>query len=192
MRHIAIIGTGYVGLVSGSGISDFGHKVICADISEEKIKVLQTGKMPIYEPGLNELVDRNIKAERLSFSTDVGKTIRDSEVIFISVSTPQSENGEADISAVKAVAKIIGKNLNERKVICTKSTVPIGTGKIVSEIINENKSTETEFEYVSNPEFLREGSAVKDFLWPDRVVIGAESEWAVEIMKDVYRPLYIN
>ena len=192
MRHIAIIGTGYVGLVSGSGISDFGHKVICADISEEKIKVLQTGKMPIYEPGLNELVDRNIKAERLSFSTDVGKTIRDSEVIFISVSTPQSENGEADISAVKAVAKIIGKNLNERKVICTKSTVPIGTGKIVSEIINENKSTEAEFEYVSNPEFLREGSAVKDFLWPDRVVIGAESEWAFEIMKDVYRPLYIN
>ena len=192
MRHIAIIGTGYVGLVSGSGISDFGHKVICADISEEKIKVLQTGKMPIYEPGLDELVDRNTKAERLSFSTDVGKTIRDSEVIFISVSTPQSENGEADISAVKAVAKIIGKNLNERKVICTKSTVPIGTGKIVSEIINENKSTETEFEYVSNPEFLREGSAVKDFLWPDRVVIGAESEWAFEIMEDVYRSLYIN
>ena len=192
MRHIAIIGTGYVGLVSGSGISDFGHKVICADISEEKIKVLQTGKMPIYEPGLDELVDRNVKAERLSFSTDVGKTIRDSEVIFISVSTPQSENGEADISAVKAVAKIIGKNLNERKVICTKSTVPIGTGKIVSEIINENKSTETEFEYVSNPEFLREGSAVKDFLWPDRVVIGAESEWAFEIMEDVYRSLYIN
>ena len=192
MRHIAIIGTGYVGLVSGSGISDFGHKVICADIDEEKIKVLQAGKMPIYEPGLDELVDRNVKAERLSFSTDVGKTIRDSEVIFISVSTPQSENGEADISAVKAVAKIIGKNLNERKVICTKSTVPIGTGKIVSEIINENKSTETEFEYVSNPEFLREGSAVKDFLWPDRVVIGAESEWAFEIMKDVYRSLYIN
>ena len=192
MRHIAIIGTGYVGLVSGSGISGFGHKVICADIAGEKIKMLQAGKMPIYEPGLDELVDRNVKAERLSFSTDVGKTIRDSEVIFISVSTPQSENGEADISAVKAVAKIIGKNLNERKVICTKSTVPIGTGKIVSEIINENKSTETEFEYVSNPEFLREGSAVKDFLWPDRVVIGAESEWAFEIMEDVYRPLYIN
>ena len=192
MRHIAIIGTGYVGLVSGSGISDFGHKVICADIAGEKIKMLQAGKMPIYEPGLDELVDRNVKAERLSFSTDVGKTIRDSEVIFISVSTPQSENGEADISAVKAVAKIIGKNLNERKVICTKSTVPIGTGKIVSEIINENKSTETEFEYVSNPEFLREGSAVKDFLWPDRVVIGAESEWAFEIMEDVYRSLYIN
>ena len=192
MRHIAIIGTGYVGLVSGSGISDFGHKVICADIDGEKIKMLQAGKMPIYEPGLDELIDRNVKAERLSFSTDVGKTIRDSEVIFISVSTPQSENGEADISAVKAVAKIIGKNLNERKVICTKSTVPIGTGKIVSEIINENKSTETEFEYVSNPEFLREGSAVKDFLWPDRVVIGAESEWAFEIMEDVYRSLYIN
>ncbi len=138
MRHIAIIGTGYVGLVSGSGISDFGHKVICADISEEKIKVLQAGKIPIYEPGLDELIDRNTKAERLSFSTDVGKTIRDSEVIFIAVGTPQSENGEADISAVKAVAKTIGQNLNSRKVVCTKSTVPIGTGKLVMSIINEN------------------------------------------------------
>lgn len=192
MRHIAIIGTGYVGLVSGSGISDFGHKVICADIDEEKIKVLQAGKMPIYEPGLDELVDRNIKAERLSFSTDVGKTIRDSEVIFIAVSTPQSENGEADISAVKAVAKTIGQNLNSRKVVCTKSTVPIGTGKLVTSIINENNPEKMEFDYVSNPEFLREGSAVKDFLWPDRLVIGTESEWGFEVMRDVYRPLYIN
>ena len=192
MRHIAIIGTGYVGLVSGSGISDFGHKVICADIDEEKIKVLQTGKIPIYEPGLDELVERNTKAERLSFSTDVGKTIRDSEVIFIAVSTPQSENGEADISAVKAVAKIIGQNLNNRKVVCTKSTVPIGTGKLVTSIINENNSEKMEFDYVSNPEFLREGSAVKDFLWPDRLVIGTESDWGFEVMRDVYRPLYIN
>ena len=192
MRHIAIIGTGYVGLVSGSGISDFGHKVICADISEEKIKVLQAGKMPIYEPGLDELIDRNTKAERLSFSTDVGKTIRGSEVIFISVSTPQSENGEADISAVKAVAKTIGQNLNSRKVVCTKSTVPIGTGKLVTSIINENNPEKMEFDYVSNPEFLREGSAVKDFLWPDRLVIGTESDWGFEVMRDVYRPLYIN
>ena len=192
MRHIAIIGTGYVGLVSGSGISDFGHKVICADIDEEKIKVLQAGKMPIYEPGLDELVDRNIKAERLSFSTDVGKTIRGSEVIFIAVSTPQSENGEADISAVKAVAKIIGQNLNNRKVVCTKSTVPIGTGKLVTSIINENNPEKMEFDYVSNPEFLREGSAVKDFLWPDRLVIGTKSDWGFEVMRDVYRPLYIN
>ena len=192
MRHIAIIGTGYVGLVSGSGISDFGHKVICADIAEEKIKMLQTGKMPIYEPGLDELVDRNTKAERLSFSTDVGKTIRDSEVIFIAVSTPQSENGEADISAVTAVAKTIGQNLNNRKVVCTKSTVPIGTGKLVTSIINENNPEKMEFDYVSNPEFLREGSAVKDFLWPDRLVIGTESEWGFEVMRDVYRPLYIN
>ena len=192
MRHIAIIGTGYVGLVSGSGISDFGHKVICSDIDEEKIKVLQTGKMPIYEPGLDELVERNTKAERLSFSIDVGKTIRDSEVIFIAVSTPQSENGEADISAVKAVAKIIGQNLNSRKVVCTKSTVPIGTGKLVTSIINENNPEKMEFDYVSNPEFLREGSAVKDFLWPDRLVIGTESDWGFEVMRDVYRPLYIN
>ncbi|HJL78420.1 MAG TPA: nucleotide sugar dehydrogenase, partial [Candidatus Marinimicrobia bacterium] len=192
MRHIAIIGTGYVGLVSGSGISDFGHKVICADISEEKIKVLQAGKIPIYEPGLDELIDRNTKAERLSFSTDVGKTIRDSEVIFIAVGTPQSENGEADISAVKAVAKTIGQNLNSRKVVCTKSTVPIGTGKLVMSIINENNPEKMEFDYVSNPEFLREGSAVKDFLWPDRLVIGTESDWGFEVMRDVYRPLYIN
>ena len=192
MRHIAIIGTGYVGLVSGSGISDFGHKVICADIDEEKIKMLQTGKIPIYEPGLDELVERNTKAERLSFSTDVGKTIRDSDVIFIAVSTPQSENGEADISAVKAVAKIIGQNLNNRKVVCTKSTVPIGTGKLVTSIINENNPEKMEFDYVSNPEFLREGSAVKDFLWPDRLVIGTESDWGFEVMRDVYRPLYIN
>ena len=192
MRHIAIIGTGYVGLVSGSGISDFGHKVICADIDEEKIKVLQAGKMPIYEPGLDELIDRNIKAERLSFSTDVGKTIRDSEVIFIAVSTPQSENGEADISAVKAVAKTIGQNLNSRKVVCTKSTVPIGTGKLVTSIINENNPEKMEFDYVSNPEFLREGSAVKDFLWPDRLVIGTKSDWGFEVMREIYRPLYIN
>ena len=192
MRHIAIIGTGYVGLVSGSGISDFGHKVICADIDEEKIKVLQTGKIPIYEPGLDELVERNTKAERLSFSTDVEKTIRNSDVIFIAVSTPQSENGEADISAVKAVAKIIGQNLNNRKVVCTKSTVPIGTGKLVTSIINENNPEKMEFDYVSNPEFLREGSAVKDFLWPDRLVIGTESNWGFEVMRDVYRPLYIN
>jgi len=192
MRHIAIIGTGYVGLVSGSGISDFGHKVICADIDEEKIKVLQTGKIPIYEPGLDELVERNTKAERLSFSIDVGKIIRDSEVIFIAVSTPQSENGEADISAVKAVAKTIGQNLNNRKVVCTKSTVPIGTGKLVTSIINENNPEKMEFDYVSNPEFLREGSAVKDFLWPDRLVIGTESDWGFEVMRDVYRPLYIN
>ena len=192
MRHIAIIGTGYVGLVSGSGISDFGHKVICADIDEEKIKALQTGKIPIYEPGLDELVERNTKAERLSFSIDVGKTIRDSEVIFIAVSTPQSENGEADISAVKAVAKTIGQNLNSRKVVCTKSTVPIGTGKLVTSIINENNPEKMEFDYVSNPEFLREGSAVKDFLWPDRLVIGTKSDWGFEVMRDVYRPLYIN
>ena len=192
MRHIAIIGTGYVGLVSGSGISDFGHKVICTDIDEEKIKMLQTGKIPIYEPGLDELVERNTKTERLSFSIDVGKTIRDSEVIFIAVSTPQSENGEADISAVKAVAKTIGQNLNNRKVVCTKSTVPIGTGKLVTSIINENNPEKMEFDYVSNPEFLREGSAVKDFLWPDRLVIGTESDWGFEVMRDVYRPLYIN
>ena len=192
MKNITVIGTGYVGLVSGSGLSDFGNRVICSDINKKKINLLNENKIPIYEPGLDEIVHRNTKANRLLFTTDLRKSIRESEVIFIAVGTPQSASGEADISAVKTVAKLIGKNLQNKKIICTKSTVPIGTGKIVTEIINDNKHPDGEFAYVSNPEFLREGSAIKDFLWPDRVVIGAESDWAFEIMQDVYRPLYLN
>ena len=192
MKHITVIGTGYVGLVSGAGLSDFGNRVICADIIKKKIDLLNKNKIPIYEPGLDEIVHRNTKANRLSFTTDLGKSIRESEVIFIAVGTPQSASGQADISAVKTVAKLIGENLQNKKIICTKSTVPIGTGKLVSEIINDNKPPDGEFAYVSNPEFLREGSAIKDFLWPDRVVIGAESDWAFEMMQDVYRPLYLN
>ena len=192
MKHITVIGTGYVGLVSGAGLSDFGNRVICADIIKKKIDLLNKNKIPIYEPGLDEIVHRNTKANRLSFTTDLEKSIRESEVIFIAVGTPQSSSGQADISAVKTVAKLIGENLQNKKIICTKSTVPIGTGKLVSEIINDNKPTDGEFAYVSNPEFLREGSAIKDFLWPDRVVIGAESDWAFEMMQDVYRPLYLN
>ena len=192
MKHITVIGTGYVGLVSGAGLSDFGNRVICADIIKKKIDLLNKNKIPIYEPGLDEIVHRNTKANRLSFTTDLGKSIRESEVIFIAVGTPQSASGQADISAVKTVAKLIGENLQNKKIICTKSTVPIGTGKLVSEIINDNKPPDGEFAYVSNPEFLREGSAIKDFLWPDRVVIGAESDWAFEMMQNVYRPLYLN
>jgi len=192
MKHITFIGTGYVGLVSGAGISDFGHNVICADIDESKIQSLKKGVIPIYEPGLKEIVDRNVNAGRLTFTSDVCKAIQDSEVVFIAVGTPQSETGEADLSAVKTVAKMIGNNLNRDKVICTKSTVPIGTGKIIYEIINRENKGGNSFSYVSNPEFLREGSAVKDFLWPDRVVIGTDSPKAFETMKEVYRPLYIN
>jgi len=192
LKRITIIGTGYVGLVSGAGISDFGHKVICADISKEKISRLNNGENPIYEPGLNELVKKNVGAGRLSFSTKIEKAIKDSDIIFIAVGTPQSNDGSADISAVKSVAKIIGENLNKYKVICTKSTVPVGTGELVKSIINNNNNNNISFDYVSNPEFLREGSAVKDFLWPDRVVIGADNENSFNIMKEIYDPLYIN
>ena len=192
MKRITVIGTGYVGLVSGAGISDFGHQVVCADIDAEKIEQLQKGAIPIYEPGLEELVKRNVASQRLSFTVDVNQAVRDAEVIFIAVGTPQGDNGEADISAVKAVARTIGENLNSYKIICTKSTVPIGTGEKICKIINTAISAGGTFDYVSNPEFLREGSAVKDFLWPDRVVIGAASDKAFDILRDVYRPLYVN
>ena len=192
MKRITVIGTGYVGLVSGAGISDFGHQVVCADIDAEKIEQLQKGAIPIYEPGLEELVKRNVASQRLSFTVDVNQAVRDAEVIFIAVGTPQGDNGEADISAVEAVARTIGENLNSYKIICTKSTVPIGTGEKIYKIINTAISAGGTFDYVSNPEFLREGSAVKDFLWPDRVVIGAASDKAFDILRDVYRPLYVN
>ena len=192
MKKITVIGTGYVGLVSGAGISDFGHLVTCADIVEEKVNLLKNGEIPMYEPGLSDLVERNVSAGRLSFTTDVGQAIQSADVIFIAVGTPQGDNGEANISAVESVATSIGKNMNTYKVICTKSTVPIGTGDRICELIQAAMEESREFDYVSNPEFLREGSAVKDFLWPDRVVIGATSERAFAVMRDVYRPLYVN
>ena len=192
MKRITIIGTGYVGLVSGAGISDFGHRVRCADIDKQKIDLLNDGSIPIYEPGLKMLVARNVNAKRLTFTVDVEDAIKWAEVIFIAVDTPQGENGEADISAVKAVAEQIGKNLNNYKVISTKSTVPIGTGKMIQKIIDEDNLDKIKYDYCSNPEFLREGAAVRDFLHPDRVVLGSTSGKAFEYLKDVYRPLYIN
>ena len=192
MKKIAVIGTGYVGLVSGAGISDYGHQVVCTDIDKIKIKRLQNGEIPIYEPGLKELVHRNVQSSRLLFSSEVNKSIRKADVIFIAVGTPEGDNGSADLSAVFEVARAIGINLNGYKVVCTKSTVPIGTGAKITEIIRKTSNEENKFDYVSNPEFLREGSAVKDFLWPDRVIIGASSARAFDTMKNVYRPLYIN
>ena len=192
MKKITFIGTGYVGLVSGACISDFGHMVSCVDISNEKIECLKSGKLPIYEPGLEELVKKNVKAGRLKFSTNIEKAIKDSEVIFIAVGTPQNEDGSANLDAVKSVAEVIGASLNSYKVICTKSTVPIGTGSLIKEIIKNKNENNVIFDYVSNPEFLREGSAVKDFLWPDRIVIGSENKISLNIMKEVYDPLYIN
>jgi UDPglucose 6-dehydrogenase len=192
MKKIAVIGTGYVGLVSGAGLSDFGNQVICADIDKSKINSLLAGKIPIFEPGLKEVVDRNVKSNRLSFTTNVSKAIQDSEVIFIGVGTPESETGEADLSAVYSVAEMIAENLNFYKVICTKSTVPIGTGDKIISIIKNSQNSDVGFDYVSNPEFLREGAAVQDFLIPNRIVLGATSEKALNILQDVYRPLYIN
>ena len=191
MRKIAIIGTGYVGLVSGAGIAEFGHDVTCVDIDKNKIQKLNSGEILIYEPELDSIVKRNKSKDRLKFSSDINKSIKSSDIIFIAVGTPQGKNGEADLTAIESVAKLIGENLNKYKIICTKSTVPIGTGKKIETII-KSINTSIEFDYVSNPEFLREGSAVKDFLKPDRVVIGARSKKAVEIMQDIYRPLYLN
>ncbi|NQV41397.1 MAG: UDP-glucose/GDP-mannose dehydrogenase family protein [Candidatus Marinimicrobia bacterium] len=192
MRNICVIGTGYVGLVSGAGMADFGNSVVCADIDTEKIDMLQKGGIPIYEPGLKELVDRNINAGRLTFSADVETSVRNAEVIFIAVGTPMGANGEADLKAVEAVATTIAKNLNGYKIICTKSTVPVGTGARLEALISQEKESDYEFDVVSNPEFLREGSAVKDFLHPDRVVLGVNTERAAEVMKQVYRSLFIN
>ena len=192
MKRITVIGTGYVGLVSGAGISDFGHNVCCVDIDKEKIDLLNNGKIPIYEPGLKALVDRNFKSKRLFFSYKIKEAVQSADVIFIAVGTPQGKSGKADVSSVLDVADLIGKNINNYKVICTKSTVPIGTGRKIIDIINNNNNNNIEYDYCSNPEFLREGKAVSDFLHPDRIVLGVTSQKAYEYMKDVYRPLYIN
>ena len=191
MKKITIIGTGYVGLVNGAGIAEFGHYVTCADIDQNKIDQINRGEIPIYEPGLKSLVSENIKKGHLTFSSEVEPCVESADIIFITVGTPQDRNGESDLSAVKAVAETIGVHLNGYKLICTKSTVPIGTGKMIESIIR-SKNTNADFDYVSNPEFLREGAAVKDFLHPDRIVVGTSSKKATSIMRDLYRPLYIN
>ena len=192
MKRICIVGTGYVGLVSGTGLADFGNYVVCVDIDKEKIELLKKGEIPIYEPGLKEVVDRNVKAGRLRFSTDIDKAIRDSDVIFSAVGTPPGEGGEADLRAVWAVATVFAKNLDGYKVFVNKSTVPVGTGRKVYELIQELAGQDASFDVVSNPEFLREGSAVGDFLHPDRVVIGSSNPEATEIMKEVYKVLYLR
>ncbi|MFL3026511.1 MAG: UDP-glucose dehydrogenase family protein [Candidatus Neomarinimicrobiota bacterium] len=191
MKKITIIGTGYVGLVSGAGLAEFGHEVSCLDIDENKINNLNSGKIPIYEPGLDNLVRKNVQDNRLSFSSEIEKNIIESNIIFIAVGTPQDENGKADLRAVQSVVDLVANHISDYKIICTKSTVPIGTGKWIESII-KSKNSDVEFDYVSNPEFLREGAAVNDFLSPDRVIIGGRTEKAFKEMKEVYRPLYIN
>lgn len=192
-KNITVIGTGYVGLVLGAGLSEWGHQVICADIMEDKIRCLQGGVIPIYEPGLKELVDKNAQAGRLTFTTNIPEAISAAEIIFIAVGTPSKEDGSADLSALDAVAKIIGKNLNNRKVVCIKSTIPIGTARKAQELILMNISSgQGQSEIAFNPEFFREGSAVEDFFKTDRVVIGAESAFAKEAMQQVYAPLTLQ
>lgn len=197
--NICVVGTGYVGLVSGACFAEFGVNVVCVDKDKKKIDKLNNGAIPIYEPGLEELVKKNVKDKRLSFTTDIDKTIKDALVIFIAVGTPPKDDGSADLTYVEDVAGSIARNLNGYKVIVTKSTVPVGTGEKIRKIILEvnKKGVDPEsrlgqaFDIVSNPEFLREGSAIEDFMRPNRVVIGASSDRAVEIMKELYRPLYL-
>jgi len=195
MSNIAVVGTGYVGLVSGALLSDFGHEVICVDIDAGKIKALQEGNVPIFEPGLEPIVRKNRQDGRLDFTTDLQAAVKKSSVIFIAVGTPPAEDGSADLHFVLSVAHDIASYMNGYKVIVDKSTVPVGTGKRVRSTIQsvlDERKAEFSFDIVSNPEFLREGSAVRDFTHPDRVVIGTESERALNIMKEVYRVLYIN
>jgi UDPglucose 6-dehydrogenase len=193
--NIAVIGTGYVGLVSGTCFAQMGNKIICVDIDENKINKLKQSIIPIYEPGLSELVKENYTKKTLSFTTDTKKAVQESEIIFIAVGTPQGEDGSADLQYVLAVAKDIGKYINGKKIIVDKSTVPVGTADKVSEVIKnelKNRGVDFEFEVVSNPEFLKEGDAINDFMKPDRIVVGAKSNWAMEKMKELYRPFSLN
>jgi UDPglucose 6-dehydrogenase len=186
---IAVIGVGYVGLVTGTGLADIGNSVICADIDTHKIEGLQQGIVPIYEPGLDAVIKRNMQEQRLCFTTDIAQAIRGSDVIFIAVGTPMSDDGSADLQYVYSVIDIIARNIDTYKVICTKSTVPVGTGYQLRSILLEQGIPQELFDMASNPEFLREGSAVNDFLHPDRIVVGCESEKVKNIMNTVYKKM---
>ncbi|GHT83574.1 UDP-glucose 6-dehydrogenase [Spirochaetia bacterium] len=195
MISIAVIGAGYVGSVSGACLADFGNQVTCVDNNAAKIESLKKGIIPIYEPGLDTIVERNIRADRLRFTTDLSAAVKANGVVFIAVGTPPAEDGSADLSYVEAAAREIGRAMESYTVIVDKSTVPVGTGRLVTKWIGEEltkRDADIPYDVVSNPEFLREGSAVQDFTHPDRVVIGAESERARKTMKEVYRALYLN
>jgi UDPglucose 6-dehydrogenase len=183
---IAVFGTGYVGLVTAAGLAEFGHHVVGADKVAEKIEKISRGEVPIYEPGLNELLDSNLKSGRLSFSSDLDKTIQASDVIFVCVGTPQGDDGSADMSQIEEVSRMIAENLNGYKLVVEKSTVPIKTSSWIKRTITLYKKTDMAFDIASNPEFLREGSAVADFLHPDRIIIGVESERAKEMLVRIY------
>ena len=193
--NIAIVGTGYVGLVSGTCFADTGANVTCIDVDEKKIERLNNGDIPIYEPGLDELVVKNVKAGRLKFSSDLASVLNDQEIVFSAVGTPPDEDGSADLKYVLQVAKTIGENLNRYLVVVTKSTVPVGTARKVRETIQaelDKRGVDIPFDVASNPEFLKEGNAIKDFMSPDRVVVGVESEKAKKTLTKLYKPFLIN
>ena len=192
---IAVIGTGYVGLVQGVILAEFGMNVICVDLEQNKIDSLNKGIVPIYEPGLKEIMDKNVEAGRLKFTTEVSSAIKDSQVIFIAVGTPPQEDGSADLKHVISVAKDIGQNLDDYKVVINKSTVPVGTGELVKNTISHElnlRATNIDFDLASNPEFLQEGKAVQGCLNPDRVVLGVESNRALDILNKVYHALRVR
>lgn len=189
--HIAVIGTGYVGLVSGACFAEFGIDVTCVDVDATKIEKLNNGIIPIYEPGLDQIVEKNVKAGRLHFTTDIKSAVEGALVVFLAVGTPPKDDGSPDMSYYQQAAKDVAEAMNGYKVLVTKSTVPVGTGKWLREFVSANLITPTEFGVASNPEFLREGAAIEDFMRPDRVVIGSNEERAIEVMKELYRPLYL-
>lgn len=193
--NIAIVGTGYVGLVSGACFAEIGAHVTCVDVNRDKIEQLLRGEIPIYEPGLDELVKKNVKAGRLKFSTSLAEVLNDQAVVFSAVGTPPDEDGSADLSYVLQVAKTIGENLNKYIVVVTKSTVPVGTAEKVRKTIQaelDKRGVDITFDVASNPEFLKEGNAIKDFMSPDRVVVGVESEQAKKVLTRLYKPFLIN
>lgn len=189
--HIAVIGTGYVGLVTGACFAEFGVDVTCVDVDKRKVDKLNNGIIPIYEPGLDKIVKKNSAAGRLKFTTDIKSSVEQALVVFLAVGTPPKEDGSPDMSYYQQAAKEIAESINGYKVLVTKSTVPVGTGKWLREFVTQYLKIDTDFGVTSNPEFLREGAAIADFMRPDRVVIGSNDERAIEIMKDLYRPLYL-
>lgn len=192
MYKIAVLGTGYVGLTTGIGLANFGSNVLCLDIDQEKISKLNEGIMPIFEPGMESVLKENVRHGRLNFSADIEEGIKWSDIIFIAVGTPQGGDGKADLTALFSAAETIGKNINGYKIIVTKSTVPIGTNEKVKKVIASCNTADYEFDVVSNPEFLREGKALYDFLHPDRVVVGTDNSRPIEAIHKIYRPLYLN
>ncbi len=189
--QIAVIGTGYVGLVSGACFAEFGIDVTCVDVDKQKVDNLNNGIIPIYEPGLDKIVEKNVAAGRLHFTTDIKAAVERSLVVFLAVGTPPLPDGSPDMSYYRQAAKDVAEAINGYKVLVTKSTVPVGTGKWLRDFVSENLKIETDFGVASNPEFLREGAAIEDFMRPDRVVVGSNEEKAIEVMKELYRPLYL-